>query len=239
MFDSGVVPTALERARAALQSVERRVGVEHHTPVEQRERGLELTPPSPAPLTELLPGGDLPTGAAVTVRGSASLMCWLLGVTQRDRWVALVGWPELNPVALAEAGVDLERVVVIPEARGHVAVVLAALLDGVEIVVAGPRARLTASERRQLLARARQRAATILSPVSWEGSAFILDVEQARWSGPERGAYWLREAHLSVVRRSRADDSGTRFEVTRHDTAAPTTVPTRTTGQAAGRRRAG
>lgn len=229
MFDFVAPSTALERARAALQSVERRVGVEH------RDQVVELATASPAPLTEMLPDGDLPTGAAVTVRDSASLMCWLLGATQWDRWVALVGWPDLSPVALAEAGVDLERVVAVPDTGGRTADVLAALLDGVEIVVPGPRARLTASERRRLLVRARQRATTILSPTRWEGAAFMLDVEQTRWSGPDHGDFWLREARLSVVRRSRADGAGGRFEVARDGTTAPTVLATR----AAARRRVG
>ncbi|MFE7503838.1 hypothetical protein [Promicromonospora sp. NPDC057488] len=229
MFDTVAPPTTLERARAALQMVERRVGVEHHDQV------VELAPPPPAPLTALLPDGDLPTGAAVTARDSVSLMCWLLGATQRERWIALVGWPDLSPVALAEAGVDLERVVAVPNAGGRAADVLAALLDGVEIVVAGPRAVLTVSERRRLLARARHRATTILSPGPWEGAALALDVEQARWSGPDHGAYWLRETHLSVTRRSRMDGAGARFDVARHGTTAPTALATR----AAARRQAG
>lgn len=229
MFDFVSAPTALERARAALQSVERRVGVEH------RDQVVTLAAPEPAPLTELLPGSDLPSGVAVTVRASASLMCWLLGATQHDRWVALVGWPELSPVALAEAGVDLERVVVVPDVGGRGAAVLAALLDGVEIVVAGPRVALTASERRRLLARARQRDVTLVSPSVWEGAALVLDVGQARWSGPDRGDHWLREARLSVVRRSRADGAGTHFEIARHGITAPTALATR----AAARRRAG
>lgn len=229
MFDSAAAPTALERARVALQSVERRVGVEH------RDQVVTLAPAEPAPLTELLPAGDLPAGAAVTVRGSSSLMCWLLGATQRDRWVALVGWPELSPVALTEAGVDLEHVVVVPDVGGRAAAVLAALLDGVEIVVVGSRAATTASERRQLLARARQRATTILSRAPWEGAALVLDVEQTRWSGPDRGDHWLREAHLGVVRHSRASGAGSRFDVARQGTTAPTALATR----AAARRRAG
>ncbi|PUB29631.1 hypothetical protein C8K30_1025 [Promicromonospora sp. AC04] len=231
MFDSAVAPTALERARAALQSAERRVGVEH------RDQVVTLAPAEPAPVTELLPDGDLPVGAAVTIQASASLMAWLLGATQRDRWMALVGWPELSPLALTEAGVDLERVVVVPDVGGHAAAVLAALLGGVEIVVVGPRAATTASERRRLLARARQHAATILSPASWEGAALVLEVEQARWSGPHRGDFWLREAHLSVTRHSRADGAGSRFDVARHGTTAPTALATRP--RAAARRRAG
>ncbi|MFI8528155.1 hypothetical protein ACIGB8_27095 [Promicromonospora sukumoe] len=228
-----MAPTVLERARAALQSVERRVGVEH------RDQVVELALPSPAPLTELLLGGDLPTGAAVTVGDSTSLMCWLLGATQRDRWIALVGWPNLSLVALAEAGVNLDRIVAVPDAGTRTADVLAALLDGVEIVVAGPRARLTASEQRRLLARARQRTTTILSPIPWDGAALALDVEQARWSGPDHGAHWLREAHLGVVRRSRADGAGTRFAITRHGTTAPTALANRTAPRAAARRRVG
>jgi hypothetical protein len=213
---------ALATARDALRLAERRVGVQH------RDQVVELTPAAPAPLTELLPDGDLPAGAAMTVQGSAYLMCWLLGAAQGGRWIALVGWPALSPLAMSEAGVDLERVFVVPDVGGRAAAVLAALVDGFEIVVAGPRLThmLTPSEQRRLVARARQHDSTLLSPRPWEGSAMTFDVEHTRWGGLDDGDGWIREAQLTVVRHSNADGPGTRFDVVRTGTSAPTAVAT-------------
>ncbi|MFI8528489.1 hypothetical protein ACIGB8_28805 [Promicromonospora sukumoe] len=211
---------ALERARAALRLAERRVGVQH------RDQVVTLAPSAPAPLTELLPGGELPRGAVSAVLGSATLTTWLLGATQGEGWVAVVGWPDLGVVALAEAGVKLERVSHVPDVRGRGAAVMASLIDGFEIVVAGPRLQLTASERRRLTARARQHGAAVLSAQPWEGAAVTLDVEAASWSGPDHGDRWLREARHAVVRRSNADGAGRRFEVARDGTGAPTASTT-------------
>ncbi|WP_454852412.1 hypothetical protein [Promicromonospora soli] len=138
--------------------------------------------------------------------------------------MALVGWPAL---ALSEAGVDLEHVVAVPDVRGIAAQVLAALGDGFEIVVVGPRVLLTAGERRRLLARARQRGTAIITPQAWEGAVAMLDVERTRWSGPDRGGGWIREAQLTVTRRSRADGAGSRFDVTRQGARAPTVTAPR------------
>lgn len=222
MFDSvqgGA--TALERARAALHHAEQRVGVVH------RDQVVTLAPSAPAPLTDLLPGGDLPRGAVSTVLGSATLTGWLLGATQGDGWAAVAAWPDLGAVALAEAGVDLERVVLVPDCYTRDAAVLAALIDGFELVVAGPGLRLTPSERRRLLARARQHGTAVLSVQPWEGAAMVLEVGAARWSGPDQGDYWIRSASLTVTRYSSADGAGRRFDVARDDTDAPTTTAAR------------
>ena len=223
MVDTATGATRLERAQAALLGAELRVGVRSRAEVV-----TPLGPPEPAPLVDLLPGGVLPAGAVVAVlgpgplQGSASLTAWLLGATQHDRPVAVVGWPELGLVALSEAGVDLGRLYAVPDPGAEPGLVLAALVDGFEIVVAGPALQLTPSDRRRLLARARHRGAAVLSARPWEGAALTLEVERASWGGPARGDYWLREVRLSVVRRSGADGAGQAFEVARHDADPPT-----------------
>ena len=213
--------SALEQARAALRLAERRVGVQH------RDQVVTLTPSAPAPLTELLPDGDLPRGAVSAVlgatrHGSATLTTWLLGATQGGGWVAVVGWPELGAVALAEAGVQLERVMLVPDVAGRGPAVVEALIDGFDVVVTGPHLRLTEGDRRRLLARARQHGTAVLSTEPWEGAALTLDVERSRWSGPDRGERWIRTARLAVTRHSRADGAGRRFDVDRDELAAPT-----------------
>lgn len=105
---------ALKSAQAVLRLAEQRLGV--------RSQGELIEPVPPAanqPLTAaLLPEGVLPRGSVVSVLGSASLTAWLLGASQGDSWVAIVGWPSLHAGALAEAGVELERVVVVPDVGG-------------------------------------------------------------------------------------------------------------------------
>ncbi|MFI9488564.1 hypothetical protein ACIG47_19410 [Promicromonospora sp. NPDC052451] len=206
MFDSGGV-SALEAARHALRSAERRVGVRHRSEV------LAPVPSHPEPVTGLLPGGVLPAGAAAVVSDSAGLLGRLLGAAQQDGWLAVVGWPALGMVALAEAGVDLERTFLVPDAGGQPAQILAALLDGMDVVVVGPGARVTGAEQRRLLARARQHGSTILSTKGWQGAALHLQVEHTSAGGLDRGAGYLREMRWSVVRSSAADGPGRRFTV--------------------------
>lgn len=229
MFEVAKDPDALQRARAALRAAELRVGVRH------LEETITQAPNPEAPLTVLLPGGDLPRGAVTGVHGSASLACWILGATQRDEWIAVVGWPELSPIALHEAGVHLERVVATPDAGGQAAGVLAAFLDGCAIVVAGPDLALTAHERRQLAVRARQHDAALVTTEPWDGAALTLAVDDVAWTGPDRGAYQLQQARLAVTRRSKADGPGRRFDVVRAGTSSPTVQDARTS--AARRRR--
>jgi hypothetical protein len=165
-----------------------------------------------------------------SVLGSASLTCWLLGATQGDRWIAVAGWPNLSPLAMTEAGVNLSRVMVVPDVQDQGPAILAALIGGFETVVVGPRVQLTPSERRRLLARARQQEAAVLSTSRWEGSALTLDVEHARWSGPDRGEHWIRETRLTVARHSSVDGGGQRFDVARSGTDSPTVIAARAAG---------
>ena len=216
MFESGDGVSALETARSALRSAERRVGVRHRSEV------LVPVPQQPEPLTGLLPGGVLPAGSAAVVSGSTGLLGWLLGATQDGGWLAVVGWPTLGIVALAEAGVDLERTFLVPDAAGQAAVVLAALLGGMDVVVVGPGVQVTGAEQRRLLARTRQHGATILSPKAWQGATLRLHAEHATRGGVDQGAGYLREARLSVVRTSAADGPGRRFTLDRDNGGAIT-----------------
>lgn len=201
-------------ARAALRSAEQRVGVIHHqlAPIEE---------PQPAGgLGVLLPAG-LPQGAACEITGSTTVLLAVLAAAQGDhRWVAFVGMPALGAVAAAEAGIDLGRVAHIPNVRGRGVDVVAALLDGVDLVVIGPGCALTATDRRRLLARARERGTTLIATTPWEGAALVLDVQRVRWAGPERGDFWLRTATWDIIRHTKADGPGRRFTITTdHDGA--------------------
>ncbi|QUC00403.1 hypothetical protein [Cellulosimicrobium cellulans] len=97
----------------------------------------------------------------------------------------------------------LERVALVPRAGDDPAGVVAALLDGLTYVVVGPDARLTASERRRLLARARERGSGLVAVGAWEQAAVRLDVVAHRWSGTDAGGGYLRRCELDVARTAR------------------------------------
>jgi len=188
----------LEVARATLRHAELRTGVRSSTP------GVVDLDDSPRPLGAILDDGRLPRGAASVVTGSTSLLLALLATSQgTSDWLAVVGVPDLGMLAAADVGVALERVALVPRAGDDPAGVVAALLDGMTYVVVGPDARLTASERRRLLARARERGSGLVSASPWEQAAVRLDVVAHRWSGTDGGGGYLRRCELDVARTAR------------------------------------
>lgn len=157
-------------ARAALAEIGRRV-----RPVHAAHERLVVVPGS---LGARLPQRGVRRGSVVAVTGEpgagATTVALTLAaaVTARGEWAAAVDLGgTLGALAAAEAGVALERFAVVRPpggARGLAdrwAAVVAALLDGVGLVIAElPRSVRTADARR-LAARARERAA-ILVPLA-------------------------------------------------------------------------
>ncbi len=188
----------LEVARATLRRAELRTGVRASTP------GVVDLDDAPRPVGAILDDGRLPRGAASVVTGSTSLLLALLATSQGSSdWLAVVGAPDLGMLAAADAGVALERVALVPRAGDDPAGVVAALLDGMTYVVVGPDARLTTSERRRLLARARERGSGLVSVGSWEQAAVRLDAVTHRWTGTDAGSGYLRRCELDVARTAR------------------------------------
>jgi hypothetical protein len=110
----------------------RRASEHDHTTV---ERSL----PVGAALRPLFPGGCLRRGSTVLIaqHDSTSLLFALLAeASAAGSWCAAVGLPTLGLVAAAEAGVAVERLALVPRPGPEWTGVVAALLDGVEIVVA-------------------------------------------------------------------------------------------------------
>ncbi|MBB2922137.1 hypothetical protein [Cellulomonas cellasea] len=177
-----------------------------HVPVARRTSLLTTERPAlpvPAELTTLLPDG-LRRGGTVTVLGSTSLLLALLAsACAGGAWAALVGQPTAGLLAAAEAGVALDRLAVVPAPGLDAPTVVAALLDGVDVVLVGPEAALTDSDRRRLAARARERGSVLLTSTPWPGANVVLTAEQGRWSGVGTGDGRLRTHELRVVRTGR------------------------------------
>jgi hypothetical protein len=155
-------------------------------------------------LAVLLPGGVLPTGGTLAVQGSTSLLLGLLGAASCDgAWVAFVGAPAVGMLAAAEAGKTHESVALVPDPGPDAPTAVAALLDGMDVVVVGPQAALLDGDRRRLAARARERGAVLVSTTAWPGAHITLDARGGAWWGADRGAGWLRRRTLSVLRTGR------------------------------------
>lgn len=158
----------------------------------------------PPALTPLLPDG-LRRGSTTAVLGSTSLVLAMIAAacTAREAWAAVVGQPSLGLLAAAQSGVALDRLAVVPRPGVDTPTVVAALLDGIDVVVVGPGAHLTDADRRRLMARARDRGSVLLSTAPWPGAGTVLTVEGGRWTGVGDGDGRLRAHELHVTRTGR------------------------------------
>lgn len=163
--------------------------------------------PVPPPLLPLLPDG-LRRGATTAVVGSTSLVLTVLAhACAGGAWAAVVGQPTVGLLAAAQAGVALERLAVVPAPGADAPTVVAALVDGMDVVVVGPEVVLTDADRRRLSARARDRGAVLLSTVDWPGASTVLTVQAGRWTGAGAGDGRLRTHELRVTRSGRGSSA--------------------------------
>ena len=154
-------------------------------------------------VAKLVPGGRINPGSVFTVIGSRMLHLSLLAAaSQAGTWVAIVGQPDLGVAAIAQAGLALERVALVPDPSGDAALVCAALLEAVCIVV-GVEVDLRDSERRRLAARARERGTVIISEAPWPGAQLTLEAGRRSWLGANQGEGWLQSWRMEVQRTGR------------------------------------
>lgn len=163
--------------------------------------------PAPGPGGEPLEalGVSLLPGSAIGVAGSTALLLALVGAADAgEKWTAMVGMPSLGVAAAAEFGIDLRRLVLIPEPGPRSAEVLAAIIDGFDVVAVGEGARLRPGQRRSLLGRARTQRTTVFAP--WREMPTRLAVERTAWEGVETGGGYLHQRQLTVRRSGRGGE---------------------------------
>ncbi len=166
--------------------------------------GGRMLPVLPA-LGGLLPGGGLRRGSTVAVAGSTSLALALLaGPSAAGSWCAVVGVPSLGLVAAAEVGVAIGRLALVAAPGRDWAVVVAALLDALDVVVVRvPDRAVRAADARRLAARARERGAVLVPLGRWEGADVRLSVATSSWVGLDGGAGHLQARLVEVVAEGR------------------------------------
>ncbi|MBM7770207.1 hypothetical protein JOD54_000411 [Actinokineospora baliensis] len=154
-------------------------------------------------LADLFPWGGLRRGGTVSVQGSSGLLLALLAeASSQGAWTAVVGMPDLGVLAAAEMGMAVERTALVPRPGGELAAVVAALLDGFDLVAVAAN-RIGDPLARKLSARARNRGAALVAVGSWPGAEVELSVARGRWSGLGVGHGHLSSHRVEVRARGR------------------------------------
>lgn len=167
--------------------------------------GVDQLLPVVPELSALLPAGGLRRGSVVAVTpGVRSLVLALLaGASASGAWAAVVGMPRLGLLAAAEAGVALERLALVPYPGPEWPAVVAALLDGVDVVVVAPPDPVSGRLASRLAARARQRGGVLLPYGRWESAELVLEAERGVWEGLGDGHGRLRCRELTITAQGR------------------------------------
>jgi hypothetical protein len=197
------LPRRDDEARAHLHEVARGA----QPLVLARDRSVPLA----GALGELVPDGAVARGSVLRVTGRVGAGATTVGYevaavfTALGEWVAAVD-PDasLGPLAAAEAGVALERFAVVrrvPPARW--AAVVAALLDGVSLVLAAVPRGVRLGDARRLEARTRERESVLVvaenAGAAWPGGAsYTLHAAASVWEGLERDTGVLAGRRLRV-----------------------------------------
>jgi hypothetical protein len=168
------------------------------------ERASRLTPPRlpvlPA-FEDVLPDGGLRPGTTVAVTGvgAVSLALALVARPSTDSWTAVVGLPTLGLRAAAEIGVELDRLVVVPDPGAQWDPVVAALVDAFDVVLigglTGARAHLRASK---IAARVREHDAVLVTVGHWSDGDLTIAGTASTWHGIGRGYGHLRARTLTI-----------------------------------------
>lgn len=162
-------------------------------------------------LTGLLPNRGLRRGSTIAVgagqprrSGATSLILALLAEASRaGSWCAVVGVPTFGAGAAAEAGIALDRLALVPNPGPEWPTVVAALIDGVDVVVTAVPTTVSASIATRLAARARQRGSVLVPYGRWDGADVTLQVVRGVWEGLGPGRGRLRRREVTVSARGR------------------------------------
>ncbi|QDB79088.1 hypothetical protein FE251_06670 [Georgenia wutianyii] len=170
--------------------------------------GMSEHLPVPAVLAGFFPADGLRRGSVVQVGGSSSLLLALLAAAQGEGWAGLAALPDVGLQAAAEAGLALERALLVPRPGPEAASVVGALVDGVDVLAVGDCRALSARDRRLLSARLRSRGAVLLSTAHWPGADVVLRAGEARSTGVGKGWGRVTGGEVTVHGRSRSGAAG-------------------------------
>ncbi|WIB12184.1 MULTISPECIES: hypothetical protein [unclassified Curtobacterium] len=198
-------------ARASDHVGAARAALDRITALRSRVADMEATRvdteglPTADALAPLLPGGAIRAGGTYSVPESVLLAQTMLqAASAAGSWCAVVGVPSFGVEAAAAAGIDLERLVLVPDPGDQWLAVTAALADVAQIVLTRPLGRVVPGDVARLSARLRQRGAALVALGSWPGADVTLRVTESHWSGIGQGHGYLTERRVTVTASGRA-----------------------------------
>jgi hypothetical protein len=197
--DASASASASAPAPDAVRELQARIKSMQATKLDTR-----LIPTHPA-IAELLPGGGLKQGATYSVENSATLvMALLAGPSAAGSWCGVVGVPEFGVEAASSFGIDLERLVLVPNPGDQWLAVTAAIADVMGVVVTRPPRRASDGNLARLAARLRQRGSTLIVLGTWPQSEAMLSLSESSWSGIGEGHGHLSARQVTVTVSTRA-----------------------------------
>ncbi len=182
----------------------------------------------------ILPAGGIRRGSTVALdgppgAGSTTVACALIAAaTAVGEWAAVVD-PDgtFGGRAALDAGVTLERCAVVrhvPPSRWST--VVAALLDGVAVVVADVPRHVRLGDARRLTARARERASVLVALGTWPTEAALrVHAHGGAWHGLGAGSGLLRVRELALEIEATGINKRERELAARDDTNRLCVVP--------------
>lgn len=181
--------------------------------------------PVPEALAGFLPGGGLRPGAAYSLAPSTSLLLALLAEASRaGSWCGVVGMPRLGAEAAEAMGVDLSRLVLIPDPGPRWLAVTATIADVLPVVAVRPAGRAPDGEVSRLAARLRDRGAVLLVQGAWPQAEASLTLDEPSWTGLGRGHGYLAGRTVTLTASSRRWPTPRRGRVQLPDAAGSVTA---------------
>jgi len=140
-------------------------------------------PVAPA-LATLLPDHGLRPGSAYSLDSAGALLLALLaGPSAEGHWCGVVGIPEFGAEAAQLAGVNLDRLVLVPEPAQEWLGVVAALAEVLPVLAVRPPGRVRESDAARLGSRLRDRGSVLLVHGDWPRADARLELAEPHWSG--------------------------------------------------------
>lgn len=174
----------------------------------QRRRSEHTLLPLDPALSALLPEEGLQTGTAYTVSPSPGLVLALLSAASRKgHWCAVIGMPTLGVEAAAAFGIDLSRLILVPDPAERWLAATSALAEVVPLIVVHPGERARDADVSRLSARLRDRGCTLLIAEkpgdAWPQSEGSIRIHDPQWHGVGAGWGLLSDCTVTVTSRTR------------------------------------
>ena len=100
--------------------------------------------------------------------GNASVFEALTDLYEAGQWIGFIGFRNPGWAAVSELGLPLNKILSVPAVGQSALQTFVALIDGVDLIAAGPLP-LTARDQRTLAGRIRTRRVTVLTTQPWAG----------------------------------------------------------------------